>query len=106
MPAPILRNNRHFTEAARKAAAAARAAKRETADTFGFPEMFIVKAGERTFTWELRRFGGVLLERGIEAFVSEALARVDGEAVMATLCASPESSASKQERRWRASPSG
>lgn len=93
----MAQHRRHFTEAARIAAAAARAAKRAEPDTFGLPELFIVRAGEHDFTWELRRFGGVLLERGIEAFASEALARADGEAVLATLYASPDQPTFKRQ---------
>ena len=78
-----------FTDAAREAATAARKAKAALPDTFGLPEMFVVKAGDQSFTWELRRFGGVLLERGASAFASQALARVDGEAALAILSASP-----------------
>lgn len=79
-----------FTEAARKAAIIARKAKAEIPRHFGLPELFVVRVGGRTFTWELRQFGGVLLERGIEAFASQALARADGEAVLTALCASPD----------------
>lgn len=79
-----------FTEAARQAAKDAKAAKRTEPDTFGVPELFVVKAGPHTFTWELRRFGGVLLKRGIEAFASQALARADGEIALATLCDAPD----------------
>ena len=79
-----------FTSAALEAAAKARAAKRETPDTFGQPEMFVVKAGDHAFTWELRRFGGVVLQRGAEAFASQVLARAAGEVALAMLSASPD----------------
>ncbi len=62
---------RYFTEAAREAARSARAAKREEPDDFGTPEVFVVKAGDRTFTWEIRRFGGLLIQRGAEFFASQ-----------------------------------
>ncbi|WP_237477098.1 hypothetical protein [Lichenibacterium dinghuense] len=82
---------RYFTEAARIAAQAARAAKAASApDTFGLPELFIISAGAQTYTWELRRFGGLVLQRGAEPFPSQALARADGEAALAALCASPD----------------
>ncbi len=76
---------RHFTEVARMAALAARRAKRAEPDTFGLPELFIVKAGDHSFTWELRRSGGVVLQRGAEAFPSQALARANGEIALAAL---------------------
>lgn len=81
---------RVFTEAARMAALAARQAKREQPDRFGLPELFIVSAGAHAFTWELRRFGGVVLQRGSETFASLMLARTDGEAALAALGAEPD----------------
>lgn len=88
-----------FTEAARIAAAAARKAKREMPDTFGLPEVFIVSTGPHTFTWELRRFGGVVLQRGPEAFPDQAAARTDGEAALAALCASTDLPTFKRHAR-------
>ena len=79
-----------FTSAALEAAAKARAAKRETPDRFGVPELFIVKADDHAFTWELRRFGGLLLQRGSDSFASQALARAGGEMALAALCAMPD----------------
>ena len=84
------RVTRRFTEAARIAAAAARKAKREMPDTFGLRELFIVSAGPHAFTWELRRFGGVVLRRAPEAFSDQIAARVDGEAALAALHTSPD----------------
>ncbi len=75
------KTTRRLSDAAGKGAIAARKAKRGPLDTFGLPETFVVKAGGQSFTRELRRFGDVLLERGIEAFDSlgsQALARADG----------------------------
>lgn len=68
-------------------------------DTFGLPEVFIVKADDRAFTWELRRFGGVVLERGVETFPSGELARAGGEAALAALCALPDLPTFKRGRR-------
>ncbi|WP_237482569.1 hypothetical protein [Lichenibacterium dinghuense] len=90
---------RYFTEAARIAAAAARKVKQEAPDAFGKPELFIVKAGTHAFTWELRRFGGVVLQRGPEAFPSQTLARADGMLALAALCASPDLPTFKRELR-------
>ncbi len=99
MPDLFSKTGRDFTDAAREAALAARRAKRDGPDTFGLPELFVVKAGDQSYTWELRRFGGVLLERGIEAFDSQILARADGEAALASLSASGELPTFKRERR-------
>lgn len=88
--APSTPSSRGSNEAARIAAAVARDAKREGPDTFGHPELFIVPAGAHAFTWELRRFGGVVLQRGPEAFASAALARADGEVALAVLRAVPD----------------
>lgn len=88
-----------FTEKARLAALAARAAKRAEPDTFGLPELFVVKAEGKAFTWELRRFGGVVLQHGAESFPNQALARADGEAALAKLCASPDLPTFKRGRQ-------
>ena len=90
---------RHFTEAARQAARSARAAKHAEPDRFGVPEVFVVKAGDRAFTWELRRFGGLLLQRGAESFTSQTLARADGELALSVLCAAPDLPAFQRQRR-------
>ena len=79
-----------MSEKARIAAAAALAAKRAEPDDFGMPELYVVKAGDHAFTWELRRFGGVVLQRGAEAFASQVLARAAGEVALAMLSASPD----------------
>ncbi|RYC28875.1 hypothetical protein D3273_26950 [Lichenibacterium minor] len=81
------------------AALAARAAKRAEPDTFGLPELFVVKAGDQRFTWELRRFGGVVLQRGAEPFPNQALARAAGEAALAALRASSDLPTFKRGRQ-------
>ncbi|WP_237481231.1 hypothetical protein [Lichenibacterium dinghuense] len=105
MPSIQPQTRRHFTDAARAAAAAARKAKREGPDRFGQPEMFVVKAGERAFTWELRRFGGVVLQRGPEGFRDTASARADGEAALTDMCASPNLPRFKRDRSPHKDPS-
>lgn len=90
MSPPNRKTGPRVSEKARLAALAARAAKRAEPDTFGLPELFVVKAGDHAFTWELRRFGGVVLQRGAEAFPDQSLARADGEAALAELRASPD----------------
>ena len=98
MPSPP-KSARRFTEAARLAAAEARRAKREGPDTFGLPELFTVKDGNRGFTWELRRFGGLVLQRGSETFPNAATARADGEDALATLLASADLPAFVRDRK-------
>ena len=65
MPYEKRSNARHFTEAARAAAVAARRVKAAEFQSFGAPELFVVRAssGDMAFTWELRRFGGVVIQR-------------------------------------------
>lgn len=84
------KSGRWFTDAARLAAAEARRTKRESADPFGTPELFIVREGGHSFTWELRRFGGLVLQRGSGTFPDAAAARADGEEALAALLASAD----------------
>ncbi len=93
------KSRRYFTDAARMAAQAVKAAKRAEPDTFGHPELFIVSAGPHAFTWELRRFGGLVLQRGLEAFPSQTLARADGEEALAAIRASPDQPTFKRQTR-------
>ena len=90
MPEPFRKSNRHFTEAALRAARAARAAKRAEADHFGEPELYITRAGDKAFTWELRRFGGVVLQRGEEPFITRAEAEAAGAAALSTMKQHPD----------------
>lgn len=99
MPLSNGKTGGRFTEAARIAAAAARRAKREGPDTFGLPELFVVKMGEHGFSWELRRFGGVLLQRGPEAYPSMDAARADGEIALSALCTSSDLPKFKRQGR-------
>ena len=56
---------RRFTEAARAAALVARRRKRDLAAPQGTPEVFVVRqpSTNRGYGWEIRRFGGVVLDR-------------------------------------------
>ncbi len=80
-------SRRHFTEAARAAARAAWAEKLTLPSKFGHPELFVVRAPSdaTTYTWEIRRHGGVLLQKGKEGFASVVLAQSEGEHAMAVL---------------------
>lgn len=55
---------RSFTDAARAAALEARRRKREQALPRGIPEVFVVRGAVAGlgYGWEIRRFGGVVLE--------------------------------------------
>ena len=57
-------SRRHFTEAARAAAREARRRKKEQPQDSSRPEIFVVRGvdDERRFEWEIRRFGGVVLD--------------------------------------------
>lgn len=79
--------------------ASARKVSMDRSEPFGSPEVFVVSAGGRAFTWELRQFGGIMLERGPEAFASAALARANGEATLAALCATPGQPTFKRSER-------
>lgn len=81
---------RHFTDAARAAAQAARRAKWAEPDRFGEPEMFVVRSDDKGFTWELRRFGGVVLERGAGAFGDVASAKDAGSEALTAFCQTPD----------------
>ena len=71
---------RHFTDAARAAARLARERKREVRAAMGsdVPEIFVVRHGDCTlqFHWEIRRFGGVVLDRSEAMFSSTVAARL------------------------------
>ena len=74
-------NRRHFTDAARAAAKEARRRKKEMQADPNRPEIFVARAGpeSRCFVWEIRRFGGVLLDRGTAPFEDAAEARLAGK---------------------------
>lgn len=74
-------NRRHFTDAARAAAKEARRRKKEMQSDPNRPEIFVARAGpeSRCFVWEIRRFGGVLLDRGTAPYDDAAEARSAGK---------------------------
>jgi hypothetical protein len=78
---------RHFTDAARAAGLEARRRKAKTLALKGVPEVFAVHlpSAAKTFSWEIRRFGSVVLQQGVEHFSTAAEARVAGEAAMVTV---------------------
>ena len=92
MPYEKRPNARHFTEAARAAAVAARRTKAAELQSFGAPELFVVRAssGDMAFTWELRRFGGIVIQKGADSHPTMALAKAAGLHALATLSQDPD----------------
>lgn len=90
MPEPFKKTKRRFTEAARQAAMEARAAKRAEPDCFGKPELYITRAGDKAFNWEIRRFGGVLLQRGELEYPSRAEAEAAGADALSVMQRRPD----------------
>ena len=64
--------NRHFTDAAREAAKVARRIKTEQAQDPNRPEVFVVRGteDERRFCWQIRRFGGLVLDSSASRYDS------------------------------------
>ena len=71
---------RHFTEAARAAALATRRRNQEHKVDPNRPEVFVVRGveNERLYKWEIRRFGGVLLQDSSARFETRQAARNAG----------------------------
>ena len=97
-------NARHFTDAARAAAVAARRAKAAEFQSFGVPELFVVRAssGDMAFTWELRRFGGVVIQKGANSHPTMALAKAAGLHALVTLSQDPDLPTFERQIRSRA----
>ncbi len=77
-------SKRHFTEAARAAALEARRRKREQALPSGIPEVFVIRRpiGGRGYGWEIRRFGGVILDRSSTHYSTMQGARFAGHSAL------------------------
>ena len=71
---------RHFTEAARAAALAARRRKQQHKVDPNRPEVFVVRGVEdaRLYEWEIRRFGGILLQASSARFETRQAAQSAG----------------------------
>ena len=104
MPYEKFPNARHFTDVARAAAVAARRAKSADFPSFGVPELFVVRAssGDMAFTWELRRFGGVVIQKGADSHPTMALAKAAGLHALADLLQDPNLTMSKRLSKSRA----
>ena len=77
-------SKRHFTEAARAAAIVARRRKQEQALPVGAPEVFVIRraSASRGYGWEIRRFGGVVLDRSSTDYSTMQGARSAGHSVL------------------------
>lgn len=71
---------RHFTDAARAAALEVRRRNRELALPKNIPEVFVVRlaAAHLSFGWEIRRFGGVVLDKSGMGYASMQEAHIAG----------------------------
>lgn len=78
-------SRRHFTDAARAAAVEARRRKRETAVPRETPEIYVVRlpGAHLRFSWEIRRFGAVVLEKAETSYPTMQDARAAGETILA-----------------------
>lgn len=81
------RQGSYFSDAARAAGLEVRRRKARTPALKDGPEVFAVHfpATAGTFSWEIRRFGSIVLQRGVEQFSTAAEARVAGEVAIGLL---------------------
>ena len=73
------RKGRHFTEAARAAAAIGRRQRAENAVPVNTPAVFVTRLADGRFGWEIRRFGALVIHQNDVAYVTIAEARSAGE---------------------------
>ena len=75
---------RHFTKKAREALAEARRRARENPVVRETVEVFLTRVpGGKLYGWEIRQFGGVVIEKGQESFATSAEAQADGGRALA-----------------------
>ena len=72
-----------MSEAARAAAKITRRQKREDAPALTTPAVFVTRFFDGRFGWEIRRFGGLVLFRSSESYLSLMEARSAGERALA-----------------------
>ena len=82
---------RHFTEAARAAAAEARRRKREHPVAKDCPEVFAVRLPSPSiqFGWEIRRYGALVLAKSSAGYPTASAALSGGELALSALMAQP-----------------
>lgn len=75
-----------FSPEARRAAIEARQRRFVARDPSGAPQIFVVRlAGPQWFGWEIRKFGGLVVNRSEACFETQMLAREAGERALAEL---------------------
>ena len=84
MSEPAQQRGPYFTPAARLAATAARKRRFEDRGPLDQPQIFVVRSApeESRYRWEIRKFGGILLERSLDVYDSQAAARRAAEGVI------------------------
>ena len=84
-------SRRYFTDVARQAALEARLRKREMPVDPTRAQMFVVRGTQdaRLFTWEIRRFGGVLLQNSDARFETVMAAEAAGREALSAFVARP-----------------
>lgn len=81
---PKDKRGRRITEKTRAALAESRRRARENSVARATVGVFVTRlTGGRLFRWEIRQFGGILLESGQEGFATSAKAQAAGERVLA-----------------------
>ena len=88
----MMRQGPRFTEAARAAAAQKRRERAaQKAETKGDLEVFVLRSEDAPgqYGWEIRQFGGVVVDRSSQSFPSLMQARADGLDMLDRLPAPP-----------------
>ena len=85
-----MRRGRFFTATARAAARETRHRKRAASRMHDGRDVFVIRHGTEnlTFGWEIRQYGGIVIQRGEAFHESAAAARAEGETALARLTAS------------------
>ena len=91
MAANTTSSRRQFTDAARQAAVEARRLKRDLKIDPNRPEIFVVRGVQdaRLFTWEIRRYGGVLLQDSDARFTTVLGAESAGQQALSVFVGEP-----------------
>ena len=80
-------SRRYFTSAARKAGLEARREAAVLKKDLMTPALFVVRQSDQSqlFGWEIRRFGGVLLNRSETGYDTQSQAQTAGEKTLAAM---------------------
>ena len=75
---------RHLTKEARAALAEARQRARENPVARETARVFVTRVqGGKLYGWEIRQYGGIVLEKGLGSFATPAEAQADGARALA-----------------------